>query len=117
MDTAWLLQRARVSNKRHRAIKGDDIFNLFQQLSTMIQAGMPLMDALDLAGNQTQSKKLAVVMNAIGSRVQAGSALWSAAAEYPKIFHSHWIQVIRTGEVSGQIGPLLGRLTQNMKET
>src|SRR5829696_1252537 len=55
-------------------------------------------------------------MATIASRVQAGSSLWAAASEYPKIFESHWIQVIRTGEISGQIGPLLGRLTQNMKE-
>jgi type IV pilus assembly protein PilC len=49
--------------------------------------------------------------------VQAGSSLWAAAAEHPKVFESHWVQVIRTGEISGQIGPLLGRLTTNMKET
>jgi type IV pilus assembly protein PilC len=117
MNARWFLARARISNKRHKGIKGDDIFNLFQQLSTMIQAGMPLMDALQLAGSQTQSKKLGNIMTAIGARVQAGTSLWQAASEYPKVFHSHWIQVIRTGEVSGQIGPLLGRLTQNMKET
>src|SRR5829696_9535755 len=55
-------------------------------------------------------------MATIAGKVQNGSSLWSAASEYPKIFESHWIQVIRTGEISGQIGPLLGRLTQNMKE-
>ena len=78
---------------------------------------MPLMDALDLAGGQTQSSKLAMVMDNIAKKVQSGSALWAAAKEHPKVFESHWIQVIRTGEISGQIGPLLGRLTQNMKET
>ena len=115
-EQGFLLSRARVSSKRHKGIKSDDIFNLFQQLSTMIQAGMPLMDALELSGSQTQSTKLAAVMGQIASKVQSGSSLWSAAAEYPKIFESHWVQVIRTGEISGQIGPLLGRLTQNMKE-
>src|SRR6185295_9970634 len=92
-------------------------FNLFQQLSTMLQAGMPLMDALELAGGQTQSKKLAAVMDSIANKVRSGSALWAAAKEHPRIFESHWIQVIRTGEISGQIGPLLGRLTVNMKES
>src|SRR5438552_8204126 len=115
-EKGFLLSHARVSNKRHRGIKSDDIFSLFQQLSTMISAGMPLMDALQLTAAQTQSKKLGIVMGAICNKVQAGCSLWSAAAEYPKIFESHWIQVIRTGEISGQIGPLLGRLTVNMKE-
>ena len=113
----FFLSHARVSNKKHGGIKADDIFGLFQQLATMLQAGMPLMDALELAGGQTQSKKLAKVMSAIADKVRSGSALWAAAKEHPKVFESHWIQVIRTGEISGQIGPLLGRLTQNMKES
>ena len=115
-DKGFLLAHARVSSKKHKGIKSDDIFNLFQQLSTMLQAGMPLMDALDLSGSQTQSTRLAAVMTVVATKVQSGSSLWAAAAEHPRIFESHWIQVIRTGEISGQIGPLLGRLTQNMKE-
>ena len=113
----FFLAHARVSSKKHKGIKADDIFGLFQQLSTMLQAGMPLMDALELSGGQTQSKKLAKVMATIAAKVQSGSALWAAAKEHPKVFESHWVQVIRTGEISGQIGPLLGRLTQNMKES
>jgi len=116
-QAGFLLSHARVSSKRHKGIKSDDIFSLFQQLSTMIQAGMPLMDSLDLAGAQSQSKKLGAVMEAISAKVQNGSSLNAACTDYPKIFESHWVQVIRTGEISGQIGPLLGRLTQNMKET
>ena len=46
----------------------DDIFNLFQQLSTMIMAGMPLMDSLQLSGQQSQSIKLGRVMEAITSK-------------------------------------------------
>src|SRR4051812_921382 len=116
-EQGYLLSHARVSSKVHKGIKGDDIFNLFQQLSTMNQAGMPLMDALILAGSQSQSKKLQEVMGGISSKVQAGTALNVAMSDYPKIFENHWVQVIRTGEISGQIGPLLGRLTQNMKDT
>src|SRR5438552_11377647 len=112
-DQSKLLAWARVSNKRHKGIKGDDIYSFFQQLSTMIQAGMPLMDGLELSAEQSQSKKLGVVIGAIADRVGAGSSLHSAAADYPKIFESHWIQLIRTGEISGQIGPLMGQLTQN----
>lgn len=115
-EMGFLLSHARVSSKRHKGIKAEDIFSLFQQLATMISAGMPLMDALLLSGSQSQSLKLAKVMDDISSKVQAGSPLWAAAADHPKVFESHWIQVIRTGEISGQIGPLLGRLTQNMKE-
>ncbi len=116
-EQSKLLAWARVSAKRHKSIKSEDIFNFFQQLSTMIQAGMPLMDSLELAGEQSQSTKLAKAIQQIADRVGAGSSLNAAMMDFPKIFESHWIQVIRTGEISGQIGPLLGRLTQNMKES
>ncbi len=112
-----LLAWAHVSSKRHKGTKSEDIYNFFQQLSTMIQAGMPLMDSLQLVAEQSQSIKLSKVIGTIADKVGAGASLHSAAAEYPKIFESHWVQVIRTGEISGQIGPLLERLTLNMKES
>ena len=115
-EMGFFLSHARVSSKKHKGIKSDDIFNLFQQLSTMIQAGMPLMDAIVLSGSQSQSTRLGRVMDQIATKVQAGTSLNVAMQDYPKIFESHWIQVIRTGEISGQIGTLLGRLTTNMKE-
>src|SRR5438552_16397005 len=96
-DQSKLLAWARVSNKRHKGIKSDDIFSFFQQLSTMIQAGMPLMDALQLSAEQSQSKKLGATIGTIADHVGAGSSLHAAASEYPKIFQSHWVQVIRTG--------------------
>src|SRR5438132_8899186 len=102
-DQSKLLAWARVSSKRHKGIKSDDIFNFFQQLSTMIQAGMPLMNALELSAEQSQSKKLGTVIGQIAEKVGAGNPLHASAAEYPKIFESHWIQVIKTGEISGQI--------------
>ena len=98
--------------------QSDDIFNFFQQLSTMIQAGMPLMDALELSAEQTPEQK-ARARSWPRSREKVGTARRSPphAQEYPKIFESHWVQVIRTGEISGQIGPLLGGSRRNMKES
>src|SRR5437762_14042478 len=98
MERTGLLAWARVSAKKHKAIKSDDIFNFFQQLSTMITAGMPLMNALELSSEQSQSKKLGKTIGQIAEKVAGGSALNAAASEYPKIFESHWVQVISTGE-------------------
>src|SRR4051812_42454695 len=95
-EMGFFLSHARVSSKKHKGIKSDDIFNLFQQLSTMIQAGMPLMDAIVLSGSQSQSTRLGRVMDQIATKVQAGTSLNAAMQDYPKIFESHWIQVIRT---------------------
>ena len=47
----------------------------------------------------------------------AGETFHQAAAAHPKVFENHWIQMIRTGEVSGQLGILMTRLNENIKKT
>lgn len=116
-NTNWFLAHARVGNKPHKAIKAEDIYNLLQQMSTLIQAGMPLSDTLDLAATQTQSIRLGQVVQQIGDKVKAGSPLNAAMAEHTKIFEPHWIQVIRTGETCGDLGPLMKQLAEHMKES
>src|SRR4029079_16985624 len=94
-EMGFFLSHARVSSKKHKGIKSDDIFNLFQQLSTMIQAGMPLMDAIVLSGSQSQSTRLGRVMDQIATKVQAGTALYVAMNDSPHIFECATIPVLR----------------------
>ncbi len=115
--SSWLLAHARVGNKPHKQIKAEDVYSLFQQMSTLLQAGMPLADTLDLAASQTQSIRLGQVVEQIGDKVKAGSPLNAALAEHTKLFEPHWIQVIKTGEMCGDLGPLMRQLAEHMKES
>lgn len=115
-DRGWLLAHARVSGKIHAKIKGEDKLAFFQQLATLIKAGCPLLEALQLCAGQCQSSKLAAVIKGLADRVAAGSALNVAAADHPKIFEAHWIQVIKTGESTGQLATVLGQLTQHVRD-
>ncbi len=113
---AFFLDRARVGSKPHKGIKGDDVYNLFQQMATLINAGMPLAEGLDMLCTQSESLKLRQIMRLITDRVKGGTALNMAMADHPKVFDPQVVQVVRTGEISGELGRLLGELAQHMKE-
>ena len=113
----WFIAHARLSSKPHKAASLDDKMAFFQQLSTLICSGTPLLQAIQIGGQQSQSIKLGRILEEIAGRVSAGSSMHSAAAAYPQVFENHWIEVIRTGEITGQMGPVLLELNRQIRET
>jgi type IV pilus assembly protein PilC len=106
--------RARVSNKAHPKTKPEDVLAFFQQLSTMFRAGTPIYDSITISGTQCQSDSLRLVIEAVAAKVAAGSALNEAIAAYPQHFKTEWIEIIRSGEDSGQLGNVLSKLVQQI---
>jgi type IV pilus assembly protein PilC len=113
----WFIARARVSSKAHKSIKLEDKMTFFHQLSTLINAGTPLLQAMHSCSEQNQSLKLRRVLDEIAGRVAAGSPLHAAAADHPNVFEHHWIGVIRTGEITGQMGIVLIELNKQIRES
>lgn len=113
----WFIARARVSSKPHKSIKLEDKMSFFQQLSTLINSGTPLLHAIRICAEQNQSLGLRRVLDEVASRVAAGSSLHAAAEEHPNVFEHHWIGVIRTGEVTGQMGTVLLELNKQIRES
>lgn len=114
---SWAVAHARVSSKVHPAVKLDDKMSFFQQLSTLVCSGTPLLQSLRQSAQQSQSKKLGLVLDEIANRVASGSSFYTAAAAYPKVFEPYWIEVIRTGELSGQMGTVLLELNKQIRES
>ncbi len=113
----WFIKRARVSSKPHKGVTLDDKMAFFQQLSTLVCSGTPILQAIQISAEQSQSLKLRRVLDAIGGRISAGSSLHSAAGAYPQIFQNNWVEVIRTGEITGQMGSVLLELNKQIRET
>ena len=95
----------------------DDKMTFFQQLSTLISSGTPLMQAIMICAEQSQSVKMRRVLDEIGERIAAGSPLYLAAADHPDLFEPHWIEVIHTGEITGKMGTVLLELNKQIRET
>ncbi len=107
----WFQRHVRVSSKMHPRIKADDKLQFFQQLTTLFAAGTPLLEALWISSQQSQSVKMRLVIKTLAERVAGGTSLHQAAADYPKVFDPQWIEVIKVGEASGQLGNVLTSLT------
>jgi len=113
-DTGGGFLKVRVNNKMHPKATAEDVQAFFQQLSTMFRAGTPIYDAITISGAQCQSIKLRAVIENVAQRVASGQSLNSSLANYPQYFLIEWIEVIRSGEDSGQLGKVLEKLTVQM---
>jgi type IV pilus assembly protein PilC len=110
----WVVAHARMASKPHKKVKVDDKMTFFHQLSTLVCSGTPLLQALRICADQSQSTRLRRVLEEIAARVAAGSSFNAAAASYPDIFEHHWVEVIRTGEITGKMGLVLVELNKQI---
>jgi type IV pilus assembly protein PilC len=98
-------------------VKARDRILFARQLSTLINAGLPLVQSLRTVGKQTQSKPLKIILNKIISDVEAGSAFNVALAKHPETFNQIFISLIAAGETSGTLDAALERIaTQQEKD-
>ncbi len=81
-----------------------------RQLSTLINAGLPLVQALRNVARQTQGKTLRIVVDQVISDVEAGAPLSKAIAKHPRVFNQVYISLVEAGETSGTLDKSLERL-------
>ncbi len=88
-----------------------------RQLSTLINAGLPMLQSLSTVEKQTKQKVLKEIISKIMTDVEAGSSLASAMAKYPTVFNNVYISLVTAGEASGSLDVSLDRLsTQQEKD-
>ncbi len=97
-------------SKFKNRIKPKDRILFARQLSTLINAGLPLVQSLRSVGDQTQSKPLKTVINKVISDVEAGSAFAGALEKHPKVFNKIFTSLVAAGEVSGTLDKALERV-------
>lgn len=81
-----------------------------RQMSTLINAGLPLVQSLRSVNDQTTNKNLKVVINQIISDVEGGAAFSKALEKHPGVFNDIYINLIAAGEVSGTLDKALERI-------
>lgn len=82
-----------------------------RQLSTLINAGLPLVQSLRLVLNQTKNKTLKVVIAQLVADVESGSTFGEALKKHPKVFNTIFTSLIDAGETSGTLDNSLDRLS------
>ena len=91
-------------------IKRVEISRFTRQFATMIGAGLPMVQCLEILGAQSENKELAKVINSIRDGVQGGATLSDAMKRQPKIFDDLYTNMVEAGEVGGALDSILVRL-------
>jgi type II secretory pathway component PulF len=86
------------------------------QLAILLKAGVPLLQALELLADQVEGS-LRNITIAIKDDVKEGSSFANALSKYPKIFPNLYIQLVRAGESSGNLEPILTRLSDYLERS
>jgi len=91
-------------------VTGKDILVFTRQFATMIDAGLPLVQCLDILGGQMDNPAFRKVVFAIKTKVEGGSTFADGLAEHPKVFDELYVQLCAAGEVGGILDTILNRL-------
>lgn len=101
---------------RFNRVHAKDRVLFSRQLSTLIDAGLPLIQSLRNVNNQTTSKLLKSVLSEVITAVEGGQALSVAMSKHPKVFNRVYISMIAAGEASGTLDVSLQRLADQQEK-
>lgn len=99
------------------SIKQRDIVIFTRQLATMIDAGLPIVQCLDVLATQSPNKKLRGVIRQLKDEVEAGSTFTDALRKHPKLFDDLFVNMVAAGEVGGILDSILHRLSTYMEKS
>jgi type IV pilus assembly protein PilC len=97
--------------------KSDQLVIFTRQLSTMISAGVPLLESLEVLQEQADTPGFKLVLDNVIESVRSGTDLSTALERYPRIFPNIYVAMVRAGEVSGQLDDILVRLAEYQEST
>ncbi|MGA1868745.1 MAG: type II secretion system F family protein [bacterium] len=92
-------------------VKMQDIVVFTRQFSTMIDAGLPIVQILDILGEQTENPVLANAVKEVKSSVESGSTYADGLRKFPQIFDDIYIHMVEAGETGGILDTILNRLS------
>lgn len=97
-------------NEIVKRVSRDDVIGLCQQLSVMLETGVPLAEALDAFCQQTTKREFKEVVESIRDDIYGGEPFSNAMAKWPRVFPSMMISLMKASEASGTMSMMLGRI-------
>jgi type IV pilus assembly protein PilC len=96
-----------------------DIVTFTRLFATMIDAGLPIVQCLDILQGQTENKRFAVILRDVKASVEQGATFSDSLRRHPKVFDPLYTNLVQAGEVGGILDTILNRLAiyieKNMK--
>lgn len=100
-----------------KKVKPDDVVIFTRQLATMVEAGIPILQALDALQEQITSPYFQSVIAATRDDIQLGSSLSASFAKHPKVFDTLYVNMVKVGETGGVLSTILDRISIYLEKT
>jgi type IV pilus assembly protein PilC len=104
-----VLAKARLRFRRNR-VTTDDLTLFCRQLATLLAAGVSILKSLDIISMQVPSRRFYITLKNLQKDMEAGLSLHESMAKHPKIFSDLWVNLVESGEASGNLATVLSRL-------
>ncbi len=95
----------------------NDVVDLTRQLAIMLNAGLTLIDCLDILKKQTTKPSLNKMLDSIDKDIRGGSSFSTSLQKYPQLFSKVYISLVKSGEASGKLGDILLKLSDNLEKS
>ena len=99
-----------------KKITPEDIVIFSKQFATMVKAGLPILQVLEMLRNQLENPSLKEVIEDIRKSLEGGVTLSKCFEKYPKIFDNVYVNLIRAGEASGKLDVFLLKLVDSLEK-
>jgi len=97
-------------------VKEKDVVVFARIFATMINAGLPLIQCLDLLAQQEQNKTFAKIITTVKEDIEGGSTLHDALKKHPRVFDELFVNLVAAGESGGILDVILNRLSNYMEK-
>ncbi len=97
-----------------KRVKRQDVIFFAQQLAVMVETGVPISDALESIVEQSSNPNFQQVVREVATEVQSGTEFSVALKQFPEVFPTVMVSLIRAAEASGTLGPMLQRISEYM---
>ncbi len=104
------------SFKLGSGVSEKDLVVFTRQFGTMINAGLPLIQCLEILSTQSENATLRKSVGEIKVQVEGGSTFSDALRKHPKIFDDLYVNMVHAGEVGGLLDTILGRLSKHIEK-
>lgn len=103
-------QQKQAAQTKGAKVKGEQLVIFSRQLATMVNAGIPLVQSLDILSEQMDSPAFRAIINTIRGDVEAGASLSAALEKHPNVFSVLYTNMVKAGETSGMLDEILDRV-------
>lgn len=103
------------SGKRGKP-KIEDIVIMSRQFATMIRAGLPLMEVLNILAEQSEKQEMKDVLSKVERDVETGSSLTEAIQKHPRIFSIFFVSMVKAGEAAGMLDSILDQVASYLEK-